>query len=44
MRERARAVGGRLEVRSAAGAGTTVRLVVPVAAAAGGGRGGARDG
>jgi signal transduction histidine kinase len=44
MRERARAVGGRLEVRSAAGAGTTVRLVVPVAAAAGGGRGGARGG
>ncbi|GAA5193068.1 hypothetical protein GCM10023322_54040 [Rugosimonospora acidiphila] len=29
MRERARAVGGRLDVRSAAGAGTTVRLSIP---------------
>src|SRR5262249_21624779 len=29
MRERARAVGGRLEVTSPAGAGTTVRLEVP---------------
>jgi signal transduction histidine kinase len=29
MRERARTVGGRLEVRSAPGAGTTVRLEVP---------------
>ncbi|HET9140353.1 sensor histidine kinase, partial [Actinophytocola sp.] len=29
MRERARAVGGRLAVRSAPGAGTTVRLEVP---------------
>ncbi|WP_239133340.1 GAF domain-containing sensor histidine kinase [Rugosimonospora africana] len=43
MRERARAVGGRLEVRSAAGAGTTVRLAVPVSGEAGGERGGARD-
>jgi signal transduction histidine kinase len=31
MRERARAAGGRLELRSAVGAGTTVRLVLPVA-------------
>jgi signal transduction histidine kinase len=37
MRERARAVGGRLDVRSAVGAGTTVRLTVPVAGAGGGG-------
>ncbi len=29
MRERARAVGGRLSVESRPGAGTTVRLVVP---------------
>jgi signal transduction histidine kinase len=29
MRERARAAGGRLEVRSRPGGGTTVRLEVP---------------
>jgi signal transduction histidine kinase len=29
MEERARRLGGRLEIRSAAGAGTTVRLEVP---------------
>jgi signal transduction histidine kinase len=32
MRDRARAAGGRLEVRSAPGGGTTVRLVLPVVA------------
>jgi signal transduction histidine kinase len=29
MEERARRLGGRLEIRSAPGAGTTVRLEVP---------------
>ena len=33
MEERARELGGRLVVRSAAGAGTTVTLTVPPAAA-----------
>jgi signal transduction histidine kinase len=31
MRDRARTAGGRLEVRSAPGGGTTVRLLLPVA-------------
>jgi two-component system, NarL family, sensor kinase len=35
MRERAELLGGRLELASAAGRGTTVRLVLPVSAAAG---------
>jgi len=30
MRDRARAAGGRLELRSSPGAGTTVRLLLPV--------------
>ena len=32
MEERARAIGGRLEIQSAPGAGTTVRVVVPLGA------------
>jgi signal transduction histidine kinase len=34
MEERALALGGRLELRAAPGAGTTVRLTCPVAASA----------
>jgi signal transduction histidine kinase len=37
MRDRARTTGGRLEVRSAPGGGTTVRLLLPVAAVGAGG-------
>jgi signal transduction histidine kinase len=46
MRDRARAAGGRLELASAPGRGTTVRLLLPVAAPSGGGGGGpgGRDG
>jgi signal transduction histidine kinase len=40
MRDRARAAGGRLELASAPGRGTTVRLLLPVAAPSGGGGGG----
>jgi signal transduction histidine kinase len=41
MEERARAIGGRLAVRSLPGEGTTVTLTVPLPAA--GGREGAKE-
>jgi signal transduction histidine kinase len=43
MRERARRVGGRLDLISAPGEGTTVRLIVPGGDGAHDGRGGRRD-